>query len=162
MVGHTVDAICPDKKAGETVKTAIHDFEGDQTYTEKPGHLFTLNATFDQIQPEDYDALVVPGGRAPEYLRLNEQVIQIVQSFNHQDKPIAVICHGAQLLAAADVLQGKRCSAYPACGIEVTRAGGEYVEIEVSDAIVDGNLVSAPAWPAHPRWLALFQKLLTA
>lgn len=162
MVGHTVHAVCPNKKAGETVKTAIHDFEGDQTYTEKPGHLFKLNATFDQIQPEDYDALVVPGGRAPEYLRLNERVIQIVQSFAHQDKPIAVICHGAQLLAAADVLRGKRCSAYPACCIEVTRAGGEYAEIEVSDAIIDGNLVSAPAWPAHPRWLALFQKLLSA
>ena len=160
MVGHTVHAVCPDKNAGDTVKTAIHDFEGDQTYSEKPGHLFKLNASFDQIQPENYDALVIPGGRAPEYLRLNDRVIQIVQHFANDNKPIAAICHGAQLLAAADVLQGKRCSAYPACQLEVIRAGGEYAEITADDAIIDGNLVSAPAWPAHPRWLALFQKLL--
>ncbi|NET84078.1 MAG: DJ-1/PfpI family protein [Moorea sp. SIO1F2] len=160
MVGHTVDAVCPDKKAGDIVRTAVHDFEGDQTYTEKPGHNFTLNATFDGINPEDYDALVIPGGRAPEYIRLNQDVIKIVQHFAQANKPIAAICHGAQLLAAADVIQGKKCSAYPACGPDVTRAGGTYADIPVDQAIVDGNLVTAPAWPAHPRWLAEFLKVL--
>jgi protease I len=160
MVGHTVHAICPDKQAGEVVKTAIHDFEGAQTYSEKPGHNFILNGTFDEIQLAEYDALVIPGGRAPEYLRLNLKVIEIVRHFANANKPIAAICHGAQLLAAADVIKGKRCSAYPACSPEVKLAGGEYVDIAVDDAIADGNLVTAPAWPAHPRWLAAFLKVL--
>lgn len=160
MVGHKVHAVCPDKIAGEKVRTAIHDFEGDQTYSEKPGHNFMLNASFAEIRAEDYDALVIPGGRAPEYLRLNRQVIAIAQHFATSNKPIAAICHGAQLLAAAGVLKGKRCSAYPACGPDVRLAGGEYVDLEVEDAIVDGNLVTAPAWPAHPKWLAEFLKLL--
>lgn len=160
MVGHTVHAVCPDKKAGEKVRTAVHDFEGDQTYSEKPGHNFTLNASFDEIQPQEYDALVIPGGRAPEYLRLNTTVITIVQHFAQTHKPIAAICHGAQLLAAADVLKGKRCSAYPACSPEVRLSGADYADIAVDEAIVDGNLVTAPAWPAHPRWLAEFLKVL--
>ncbi|NEP59586.1 MAG: DJ-1/PfpI family protein [Symploca sp. SIO2G7] len=160
MVGHTVHAVCPDKQAGEKVRTAVHDFEGDQTYTEKPGHNFTLNATFEAVKVEDYDALVIPGGRAPEYIRLNKDVLKIVQYFAQENKPIAAICHGAQLLAAADVIQGKRCSAYPACSPDVTRAGGEYTDIPVDEAVVDGNLVTAPAWPAHPRWLAEFLKVL--
>lgn len=160
MVGHTVHAVCPHKKAGDKVKTAIHDFEGDQTYTEKPGHQFTLNATFDDITVSDYDALVIPGGRAPEYLRLNPKVIAMIQHFHHKHKPIASICHGAQLLATADVLQGKRCSAYPACGPDVTRSGGIYVDIPVDCSLIDGNLVTAPAWPAHPAWLADFLTLL--
>lgn len=160
MVGHTVHAVCPHKKSGESVRTAVHDFEGDQTYSEKPGHNFTLNATFDAINPESYDALVIPGGRAPEYIRLNPEVIKIVQHFAHANKPIAAICHGAQLLAAANVIQGKRCSAYPACSPEVTIAGGQYVELPVTEAIVDGNLVTAPAWPAHPKWLAAFLTVL--
>ena len=160
MVGHTVHAVCPGKQAGEKVRTAVHDFEGDQTYSEKPGHNFTLNATFADVRPEDYDALVIPGGRAPEYIRLNADVIAAVQHFAKTNKPIAAICHGAQLLAAADVLQGKRCSAYPACSPDVTRAGGEYADIPVDDAVVDGNLVTAPAWPAHPRWLAAFLTVL--
>ncbi|NEQ30753.1 MAG: DJ-1/PfpI family protein [Leptolyngbya sp. SIO4C5] len=160
MVGHTVHAVCPDKKSGEFVRTAIHDFEGDQTYSEKPGHNFTLNATFADVNPADYDALVIPGGRAPEYLRLNAQVIAVVQHFAQANKPIAAICHGAQLLAAAGVLSGKRCSAYPACSPEVTAAGSEYADIPVTEAIADGNLITAPAWPAHPRWLAEFLKVL--
>lgn len=160
MVGHTVHAVCPDKSAGDTVRTAVHDFEGDQTYSEKPGHNFTLNATFSQIKPEDYDALVIPGGRAPEYIRLNADVIRMVQHFDQAKKPIAAICHGAQLLAAAGVLTGKRCSAYPACGPDVNAAGGRYTEVPVTEAVVDGNLVTAPAWPAHPRWLAEFLKVL--
>jgi len=156
MVGHQVDVVCPDKKAGESIRTAIHDFEGDQTYSEKPGHNFALNATFSQIEAGKYDALVVPGGRAPEYLRLNPKVIEIVRHFASTQKPIAAICHGAQLLAAADVLKGRQCSAYPACAPEVRLAGGEFIELEVTQAHRDGNLVSAPAWPAHPAWLALF------
>ncbi|WP_413161238.1 DJ-1/PfpI family protein [Capilliphycus salinus ALCB114379] len=160
MVGHTVDAVCPNKKAGETVRTAVHDFEGDQTYSEKPGHNFKLNATFDEINVENYDALVIPGGRAPEYIRLNQKVIEMVQHFAQHNKPIAAICHGAQLLAAANVIQGKRCSAYPACSFDVKLAGGEYVDISVDEAVVDGNLVTAPAWPAHPRWLAEFLNVL--
>ena len=160
MVGHTVHAVCPGKKAGEQVKTAVHDFEGDQTYSEKPGHNFTLNATFADIKAADYDALVIPGGRAPEYLRLNAQVLALVQAFDKACKPIAAVCHGAQLLAAAGVLQGRECSAYPACGPEVTLAGGRYIDIAVDQAHVQGNLVTAPAWPAHPNWLAAFLGLL--
>ena len=160
MVGHTVDAICPDKKAGQTVRTAVHDFEGDQTYSEKPGHNFSLNANFDQIDPAAYDALVIPGGRAPEYIRLNEKVLEITRHFAETNKPIAAICHGLQVLAAAGVLDGKSCTAYPACGPDVTRAGGLYVHIPADEAMVDGNLVTAPAWPAHPKWLAEFLKLL--
>lgn len=160
MIGYKVDTICPGKRAGQQVKTAIHDFEGDQTYSEKPGHNFTLNATFDEINPEDYDGLVIPGGRAPEYLRLHEKVLEITRNFAHQNKPIASICHGLQILAAAGILRGKRCTAYPACGPEVNLAGGIYEQVEVTDVIVDGNLITAPAWPAHPQWLAQFLKVL--
>lgn len=160
MVGHTVHAVCPDKTTGQKVRTGVHDFEGDQTYTEKPGHNFTLNANFAEIDPAAYDALVVPGGRAPEYIRLNPRVLEITRHFAETNKPIAAICHGLQLLAAAGVLEGKSCTAYPACGPDVTLAGGLYVHIPVDEAMVDGNLVTAPAWPAHPRWLAEFLKLL--
>ena len=159
-VGHNVHAVCPDKKAGDKVRTAVHDFEGDQTYSEKPGHNFTLNATFAEIRAEDYDALVIPGGRAPEYIRLNEKVLEIVRHFASADKPIAAICHGAQVLAAAGVLEGKSCSAYPAVGPDVNRAGGRYVDIPANKAHVDGNLVTAPAWPAHPEWIAKFLQVL--
>ncbi len=160
MVGHRVDAVCPDKKAGDQVRTAIHDFEGDQTYSEKRGHNFTLNATFADVKPEDYDALVIPGGRAPEYIRLNEAVQKAVQHFAQQNKPIAAICHGAQVLAAAGVIEGRACTAYPAVGPDVKSAGGKYVEVPVDKAHVDGNLVTAPAWPAHPEWLAKFLQVL--
>ena len=160
MVGHTVHAVCPDKKAGDVVRTAVHDFEGDQTYSEKPGHNFTLNATFEEIKAENYDALVIPGGRAPEYIRLNSEVLKAVQHFSQAAKPIAAICHGAQLLAAAGVVKGKTCTAYPAVGPDVVSAGGEYVEIPVDEVHVDGNLVTAPAWPAHPAWMAAFLSVL--
>jgi protease I len=160
MVGHTVHAVCPDKRAGQFVRTAIHDFEGDQTYSEKPGHNFVLNATFADVRVEDYDGVVIPGGRAPEYLRLNPKVIAMVQHFAETDKPIAAICHAAQLLAAARVIAGKRVSTYPACAPDVESAGGKYAAIEVTDAVADGKLVTAPAWPAHPAWLAKFQEVL--
>jgi protease I len=160
MVGHKVDAVCPGKATGDHVLTAIHDFEGAQTYSEKPGHRFTLNATFDAIRPEDYDALVIPGGRAPEYLRMDPRVIKAVQHFAHANKPIAAVCHAAQLLAAADVIRGRRISAYPACAAEVRLAGGEYAEIDISQAVTDGNFVTAPAWPAHPAWMRQFLAVL--
>jgi protease I len=160
MVGHQVHAVCPDKTAGQSVRTAIHDFEGEQTYSEKPGHNFALNFDFAQVKAEDYDALLIPGGRAPEYLRLNAQVLALVQGFDKAGKPIAAVCHGAQLLAAAGVLKGRECSAYPACGPEVTLAGGRYIDIAVDQAHVQGNLVTAPAWPAHPSWLAAFLGVL--
>lgn len=160
MVGHHVHAICPDKKSGDYVLTAIHDFEGQQTYSEKPGHRFTLNATFSEINPAQYDALVIPGGRAPEYLRLNPKVLAIVKHFADTNKPIAAICHGPQLLAAAGVLKGRTCSAYPAVGPEITVCGGSVANIGIDQAFVEGNLVSAPAWPAHPQWLAKFLEIL--
>ena len=160
MVGHTVHAACPGKKAGERVRTAIHDFEGDQTYSEKPGHGFALNATFAEIAAASYDALVIPGGRAPEYLRLNPAVLDVVRHFASSDKPIAAICHGAQILTAAGVVTGKACSAYPACGPEVNRAGGTWVDVPMDKGHVDGKLVTAPAWPAHPDWLAKFLVVL--
>ncbi|CAK14041.1 DJ-1/PfpI family protein [Pseudomonas entomophila] len=160
MVGHTVHAVCPEKVAGQTVRTAIHDFEGEQTYSEKPGHNFALNFDFVQVRAESYDALLIPGGRAPEYLRLDERVLTLVRAFDKADKPIAAVCHGAQLLAAAGVLEGRECSAYPACAPEVRLAGGRFIDIAVDQAHVDGNLVTAPAWPAHPAWLAAFLKVL--
>ncbi|MFH1805647.1 MAG: DJ-1/PfpI family protein [Pseudomonadota bacterium] len=155
-VGHHVDAVCPDKKAGDSIKTAIHDFEGDQTYSEKRGHNFALNADFAKARAENYDALLIPGGRAPEYLRLNEDVIALVRDFAKANKPIAAVCHGAQILAAADVIRDRKISAYPACAPEVRLAGGTYADIAVDDACADGNMITAPAWPAHPKWLAAF------
>ncbi|QSX33320.1 DJ-1/PfpI family protein [Shewanella avicenniae] len=160
MVGHEVSVVCPDKCQGDTIKTAIHDFEGDQTYTEKPGHLFSLNADFSQVLSKNFDALLIPGGRAPEYLRLNSKVVSLVKEFAEQQKPIAAICHGAQLLAAANVIRGRSISAYPACAPEVALAGADYADINVTDAITDGQFVTAPAWPAHPAWLAQFNQLL--
>lgn len=162
MVGHHCDAACPDKRAGDFVATAIHDFEGHQTYSEKPGHRFRLNIDFDGIDPSKYDALVLPGGRAPEYLRLNTRVLEIVQQMAADNKPIAAICHGPQILAAANLLRGRSCSCYPAVRFEVTLNGGAYVEPSsgFDSAYVDGNLVTAPAWPAHPAWIAAFLELL--
>ena len=162
MVGHTVHAVCPGKKAGESVRTAVHDFEGDQTYSEKPGHNFAINATFEEIRADDYDALVVPGGRSPEYIRLDEQVLEIVRSFALAQKPIASICHGQQVLVAAGVLEGKTCMAYPAVKPDVERAGATWAEVNetFSNAVVDGNLVTAAAWPGHPEWMKKFLQLL--
>ena len=160
MVGHEVYAVCPGMKAGQTVRTAIHDFEGDQTYSEKRGHNFTLTGAFDEVKAEDYDALVIPGGRAPEYLRMNSKVLDLVRHFAEAKKPIAAICHGLQILSAAGVVEGRCVSAYPAVGPEVNRAGGKYMDIPIDQAHKDGNLVTAPAWPAHPQWLSKFLELL--
>ena len=160
MVGHTVHAVCPGKKSGEYVPTSIHDFEGDQTYTEKRGHNFSLNATFDQAKPEEYDALMIPGGRAPEYIRMNARILEIVRYFMKENRPVAAICHAAQVLAAAGVLKGRKCSCYPATGPDVTLAGGTFVAVAMTEAVVDGNLVSGPAWPALQAWLAKFLTVL--
>jgi len=160
MVGHTIHAVCPGKKSGELVPTSIHDFEGDQTYTEKRGHNFALNATFDQVKPEDYDALMIPGGRAPEYIRMNPRVLDIVRYFMKENKPVAAICHAPQVLAAAGVLKGRKCSSYPATSPDVTLAGGTYVDVGMAEAVVDGNLVTGPAWPALHSWLAKFLTVL--
>lgn len=162
MVGHQVHAVCPEKKSGDRVRTAVHDFEGDQTYSEKPGHLFAINADFAAIDPADYDALVIPGGRSPEYLRLNPRVIEIVRHFAEADKPIASICHGQQILVAAGVLEGKHATAYPAVRPDVERAGACWCEVNetYSNAHVHGTLVTAPAWPAHPEWIRKFLEVL--
>lgn len=160
MVGLTVHAVCPGKKAGDQVRTAVHDFDGAQTYCELRGHNFTLNFDFDQVRPEDYHGLCIPGGRAPEYLRLNKRVLDIVRHFADAGKPIAAICHGPQLLTAAGVLKGKICTCYPAVSPDVVNAGATYVQVDLDQAYVDGNLVTAPAWPAHPAWLARFLELL--
>lgn len=158
--GVRVDVVCPDRKSGDKIRTAIHDFEGDQTYSEKPGHNFSLNADFSAVQEADYDGLLIPGGRAPEYLRLNPRVLQLVREFNVSGKPMAAICHGIQILTAAGVIQGRTCTAYPACGPEITLAGGTYSETAIDAAVVDENLVTAPAWPAHPAFCREFLKLL--
>lgn len=160
MVGHEVHAVCPDKLAGETVATAIHDFEGFQTYTEKPGHGFVLNYSFGDVKVEEYDGLVIAGGRAPEYLRLNPQVIELVKHFAKAKKPIAAVCHGIQILTAANVVSGRELTAYPSVEPEVTAAGGTYVSVAASEAVVDGNLVTSPAWPGHPKMIAEFLRLL--
>lgn len=162
MVGHHVHTICPGRKHGERVKTAVHDFEGDQTYTEKPGHLFKITADFDDIEESDYDALVLPGGRAPEYLRLNDRVLEIVHHFFNENKPVAAICHGPQILAAAGVLEGRQCTAYPSLHSEVWRAGATWIDPAptADNAHVEGNLVTAVAWPGHPEWMRKFLELL--
>jgi protease I len=164
MLGYEVHTVCPNKKAGDSVKTAIHDFEGDQTYSEKRGHNFALNYDFDAVNTADYVGLVIPGGRAPEYLRLTPRVIEIIREFNADNKAIAAICHGPQLLVAADVLRGRTSIAYPAVKPDVLMAGGKWAEINATftNAVVDGNLVTAAAWPAHPDWIAAFVKVLGA
>jgi protease I len=162
MIGHHVVTVCPEKKPGEKVKTAVHDFDGDQTYSEKPGHLFAVTGNFDEVISADFDALVLPGGRAPEYLRINGKVLALVKHFFDQNKPVAAICHGAQILAAADCLKDRTCMAYPACKPEILQSGGRWSEpnATASNAVTEGNLVTAAAWPGHPQWMAQFLKLL--
>jgi protease I len=160
MVGHTVHSVCPDKKAGDYVMTAIHDFDGAQTYSEKPGHRFTLNATFAEVSPANYDALMIAGGRAPEYIRMNGKVIEITKHFATTGKPIAAVCHGVQVLAAANALKGKTATGYYACRAEMELAGATFKDPGVDGAVTDGNLVTAVAWPGHAAWMAQFLKVL--
>ena len=160
MVGHVVHVVCPNREDGEQIITAIHDFGDEDTYSEKRGHNFTLNETFDDIDVDDYDALILPGGRAPEYLRLDNEVIEIVQNFNDENKPIAAICHGSQILISANIIEGKKCTGYPSLEDDIENAGGEWVDIDMDDALVDGNLITAQAWTGHPEWLAKFLEVL--
>ena len=159
-VGVEVDVVCPDKKSGDQVATAIHDFVGFQTYAESRGHNFTINADLNKINFEEYDALYITGGRAPEYIRLNARIIEATKYFFETNKPVAAICHGIQILTAADVVKGRTLTAYPAVGPDVTRAGGTFKEISATEAITDGNLTTSPAWPGHPAILREFYKLL--
>lgn len=162
MVGYEVHAVCPGKKKGQTIKTAIHDFEGDQTYTEKPGHNFALTYTFDDVNAEDYAGLVIAGGRAPEYLRLDKRVLDITKHFFDENKPVAAVCHGIQILTAAGVVKGRKLTAYPAVGPEVSIAGGDFQAVDADKAVVDGNLVTSPAWPGHPALISEFLKVMGA
>ncbi|MDR1085318.1 MAG: DJ-1/PfpI family protein [Deltaproteobacteria bacterium] len=161
-VGHQVFAVCPDKKPGDIIRTAVHDFEGDQTYSEKRGHNFVLNADFALVKTADYDALVIPGGRSPEYLRLNGRLLEIVREFDAAKKPIAAICHGPQILAAAGILKGRTSMSYAAVKPDVIAAGSSWCEISAGadNSVIDGNLITAPAWPAHPAWIRDILKVL--
>ena len=162
MVGHQVETACPGKRPGETVRTAVHDFDGAQTYSEKPGHNFAVTADFESLDPSSFDALVLPGGRAPEYLRLNERVLAITRHFAEAHKPIAAICHGLQILTAAGVVVGRTCMAYPAVKPEVVGGGAKWAEVNptFTNAVTDGTLVTAAAWPAHPQWMRQFLEVL--
>lgn len=162
MLGYQVDAVCPDKKAGDTVPTAVHDFLGEQTYTELRGHNFALTADFDAVEPETYEGLFLTGGRAPEYIRLNQRVLEIVRAFFAAGKPVAAICHGPQILAAAGVLKGYRATCYPAVSPDIGLAGGTYVEVPADQAVVDRNLVTAPAWPGDTAICREFARLMGA
>ncbi|MDZ5699812.1 DJ-1/PfpI family protein [Chelativorans sp. M5D2P16] len=160
-VGHTVHVICPDKNAGDVIKTSLHDFEGHQTYTEKPGHDFVINKTFSEVRPEEYDAVYCAGGRGPEYIRTDERIQTIVRHFHETDKPIFTICHGVQILIAVDgVLEGKRVGALGACAPEVRLAGGTYVDLSPTEALVDGKMVSAKGWTALAAFMRECLKVL--
>lgn len=160
VAGIKVDVVCPGKSEGDIIKTAVHDFEGDQTYSEKPGHNFILNASFGYLRLEQYDGLFLTGGRAPEYLRLDPRVLDIVHYFMDLKKPVAAICHGIQILTAARVLKGKKLTAYPSVKPEVLAAGGIFLEKESHEAVVYENLVTSPAWPGNVEILKEFLKLL--
>lgn len=159
-VGCEVDVICPGKKKGDKIATAIHDFTEFQTYLEYRGHNFEINKDFDGLNPCEYDGLYVTGGRAPEYIRLDQKVLEFTRHFFESNKPVAAICHGIQVLTAANVIQGRTLTCYAAVGPEVTLAGGNYRNVPPTDAVVDGNLVTSPAWPGHPAILKEFYKLL--
>jgi len=159
-IGISVDVVCPGKKAGEFIATAIHDFVGFQTYVELRGHNFVINKSFTDVKVEEYDGLYVCGGRAPEYIRLNAKVIEFVRHFFEKNKPVAAICHGIQVLTAANVLKNRVLTAYPAIGPDVTLASGTFQEVEANEVVIDGNLVTSPAWPGHPAILNAFYKLL--
>lgn len=159
-VGLSVDAIAPERKKGDVVPTAVHDFVGDQTYRETPGHNFGITADFEAVNPADYDGLYIAGGRAPEYTRLNQRVLDITRHFFDKNKPVAAICHGIQILTAANVLSGRTLTAYVAIGPDIELAGGTWKNIPATEAVVDGNLVTSPAWPGHPAILKAFYQLL--
>lgn len=155
--GYEVHIAAPSKKKLQFV---VHDFvDGFDTYTEKPGHSWPADVAFADVDPSDYVAVVVPGGRAPEYIRNDADVQRILKHFAVGDKPIAHLCHGPLALAAADVLRGRRSAAYPALAPDVAAAGAEFVD---SEAVVDGVMVSGRAWPDHPAWMREFMSILRA
>lgn len=155
--GYEVHIAAPSKKRLQFV---VHDFvEGYDTYTEKPGYTWPADLAFADVDPSEYVALVIPGGRAPEYIRNNPDCQRIVRHFFGESKPVAQLCHAPLALAAAGVLGGRRTAAYPALAPDVQAAGAEFVD---SEAVVDGNMVSARAWPDHPAWMRAFVQLLRA
>lgn len=158
-LGFEVHAVCPDKKAGDKVATAVHDFTEFQTYVEIRGHDFVLNASFAEVNATDYDGLYLCGGRAPEYIRLNPKVIEITKHFFEKNKPVAAICHGSQVLTAADVLRGRTLTTFSAVAPDITAVGGIYKAVPSTEAVVDGNLVTSPGWPGHPAVLKAYLKL---
>jgi protease I len=160
-VGHTVHVVCPDKRKGDILKTSLHDFEGDQSYTEKPGHNYILNKTFSEVKLADYDAVYVAGGRGPEYIRIDKRIQDIIRHFHEADKPIFSICHGVQVLIAVDgVVRGKEVAALQYCEPEVTLAGGKYIDVPPEGAHVDGKLVSAKGWPGLAAFMRECLKVL--
>ena len=153
--GYEVQITAPSKKKLHFV---VHDFEpGYDTYTEKPGYSWDADLTFKDVKPDDYVALVIPGGRAPEYIRNDPDLQKIIRHFFQQEKPVAQLCHAPLALAAAGVLKGRKSAAYPALAPDVAAAGAEFVD---SGAVVDGQMVSARAWPDHPTWMRAFIRLL--
>lgn len=153
--GYDVHIAAPSKKK---LRFVVHDFEpGYDTYTEKPGYSWDADLAFADVEPGDYAALVVPGGRAPEYIRNDPEFARIVRHFFDGEKPVAQICHAALGLVAAGVLEGRRTAAYPAIAPDVERGGAEFVD---SEAVVDGTMVSARAWPDHPAWMREFVRVL--
>ena len=159
-LGFHVDVVCPDKKTGDTIATAIHDFTDYQTYIELRGHNFVITKNFDDVRLEEYCVLNITGGRAPEYIRLNKKVLDYTRYFFERKLPVAAICHGIQILTAAKVVSGRTLTCYAAVAPEVDLAGGIYKNIAPAEAITDGNLTTSPAWPGHQAILAEFYKLL--
>ena len=153
--GYDVHIAAPSKKK---LRFVVHDFEpGYDTYTEKPGYTWNADIAFADVNPAEYAAVVIPGGRAPEYIRNNKDCLRIVQHFFEQQKPVAQLCHAPLVLAAAGVLKGKRTAAYPTLEPDVKAAGAQFVD---SEAVIDGFMVSARAWPDHPAWMREFVRIL--
>ena len=159
MLGYEVHVTAPQKKAGDMLQLVVHDFTGLDTYIELTGHRIGVDVALEGLKAADYAGLVIPGGRAPEYVRLSEKAVSLVKDFFSEGKPVAAVCHGTQLLAAADVLKGKETTSYPACGPECSIAGATWHNKPV---VTSGNLVTAQAWPNHPEWLRAFVGLLGA
>ncbi|MBI8989207.1 DJ-1/PfpI family protein [Corynebacterium meridianum] len=140
------------------IQLVVHDFADDfDTYTEKLAHMWPADVAIDDVDPAEYAGLIIPGGRAPEYLRLNENVLNIVRAFFDADKPVAATCHGPLILARAGVLDGRECAAFGMCEPDVTDAGATYVD---AADVTSGNLVTARAWNDNGPWMGAFLKLL--
>lgn len=155
--GFTVHVAAPKRKP---IQTVVHDFEPHMdTYTEKLGYRVPVDLAFSEVKPEEYDALYLPGGRAPEWIRNEPRALEIVRHFFEANKPVGGICHAALILTAAGVAKGRRMAAYPALKPDVEMAGAEFVD---GEAVVDGNLVTGRAWPDHPGLMREFIRLLKA